>query len=72
AAEDESGIAWCRRLFADAAPYATCGVYVNFLTEDEADRVTNAYGGNLRRLAQVKARYDPGNLFRVNHNVRPA
>ncbi|GIK84987.1 MAG: FAD-linked oxidase [Betaproteobacteria bacterium] len=72
AAEDEAGIAWCRRLFADAAPYATGGVYVNFLTEDEADRVTNAYGGNLRRLAQVKARYDPGNLFRVNHNVRPA
>ncbi len=72
AAEDGAGVAWCRRLFDAAAPYATGGVYVNFLTEDESDRVTQAYGGNFRRMAQVKARYDPGNLFRLNQNVRPA
>jgi FAD/FMN-containing dehydrogenase len=71
ASEDAAGIAWCRRLFEAAAPYATGEVYVNFLTEDEADRVPNAFGPNLERLAQVKAAYDPQNLFHVNHNVRP-
>ena len=72
AAEDDAGIAWCRRLFDDAAPFATGGVYVNFLTEDESDRVSKAYGGNYRRMAQIKAHYDPNNLFRLNHNVKPA
>jgi FAD/FMN-containing dehydrogenase len=72
AAEDNAGIAWCRRLFDDAAPFATGGVYVNFLTEDESDRVSKAYGGNYRRMTQIKARYDPSNLFRLNHNVKPA
>jgi len=72
AAEDKSCVAWSRRLFDEAAPYATGGVYVNFLTEDESDRVTKAYGGNFRRLAQIKAKYDPNNLFRLNQNVKPA
>lgn len=71
AAEDESCVAWCRRLFAAAAPYATGGVYVNFLTEDESDRVAKAYGGNFQRMAQVKATYDPTNLFHLNQNVKP-
>jgi FAD/FMN-containing dehydrogenase len=72
AAEDGHGVAWCRRLFNEAAPHATGGVYVNFLTDDESDRLTNAYGGNLHRMAQIKARYDPNNLFRLNQNVKPA
>jgi len=71
AAEDKSCVAWCRRLFDEAAPHATGGVYVNFLTEDEGDRVAKAYGGNFRRMAQVKAKYDAGNLFRLNQNVKP-
>ncbi len=71
AAEDASCVEWCRRLFAEAAPYATGGVYVNFLTEDEGDRVASAYGGNFDRLARIKAKYDPGNLFRLNQNVKP-
>jgi FAD/FMN-containing dehydrogenase len=72
AAEDSSGVAWCRRLFDAAAPHATGGVYVNFLTEDESDRVSKAYGGNFRRMAKIKAKYDPDNLFRLNQNVKPA
>ena len=59
-------------LFDEAAPFATGGVYVNFLTEDESDRVSKAYGGNYRRMVQIKAKYDPNNLFRLNHNVKPA
>jgi FAD/FMN-containing dehydrogenase len=71
AAEDSSCVAWCRRLFDEAAPHATGGVYVNFLTDDEGDRVTKAYGGNFRRMSQIKAKYDAGNLFRLNQNVKP-
>lgn len=70
-AEDASCVAWCRHLFADAAPYATGGVYVNFMTEDEGNRVSQAYGDNFKRLAQIKAKYDPDNLFHLNQNVKP-
>ena len=46
---------------------------MNFLGGDQgADRIRAAYGGNYERLTQVKAGYDPGNLFRLNHNIAPA
>ncbi|TIP76576.1 MAG: FAD-linked oxidase, partial [Mesorhizobium sp.] len=45
--------------------------YVNFMPEDEVDRVEAAYGGNYRRLLEIKQRYDPLNLFRMNQNLRP-
>ncbi len=70
-AKDASCIAWTRELFDAAAPFATGGVYVNFLTADETERVRAAYGSNYDRLAETKARYDPTNLFRVNQNIRP-
>jgi len=71
-ADDKRGIAWARDFFRAAAPFATGGVYVNFLTADEGDRVRAAYGPNYERLAQVKRKYDPGNLFRMNQNIEPA
>ena len=46
-------------------------VYVNFMPEDESDQVETAYGANYRRLAEIKRRYDPNNLFRMNQNIRP-
>ena len=70
--EDESCISWARRFFADLAPYATGGVYVNFMTQDEQARIGDAYGGNYARLAELKRKYDPGNVFRVNQNIAPA
>jgi FAD/FMN-containing dehydrogenase len=70
--DKEGSVRWTRELFAAAAPYATGGVYVNFMPEDEAERVSGAYGANYGRLAALKAKYDPGNLFRMNQNVRPA
>jgi len=69
---DEKGIRWARDLFQAAAPYSTGGVYVNFLTQDEHERVRAAYGSNYERLAEVKRRYDPENVFCMNHNIRPA
>ncbi|OHE81300.1 MAG: FAD-linked oxidase [Verrucomicrobia bacterium RIFCSPLOWO2_12_FULL_64_8] len=71
AAEDKKCIDWARGFFRDATPFATGGVYVNFLTDDESDRIKAAYGSGYERLAAVKQKYDPQNLFRVNQNIRP-
>lgn len=70
--DDQRCIGWARDFFRASAPFASGGVYVNFLTEDEGDRVTSAYGPNNDRLARVKSAYDPENLFRVNQNIKPA
>jgi len=73
ASEDKACIAWARALYDATAPFATGGVYVNFMPEDEAQRVkAGAYGPNYERLSKLKARYDPTNLFRLNQNVPPA
>lgn len=71
-ADDKRCIGWARDFFNASAPFASGGVYVNFLTADEGDRVRSAYGPNYDRLAQVKRKYDPDNLFRVNQNIEPA
>jgi len=72
AGDDDRCIAWTRDLFQASAPYATGGVYVNFMTEEETDRVQSAYGDSFARLAQLKAKYDPTNFFRLNQNIQPA
>ena len=73
AAQDKACIGWARALFDAAAPYATGSVYVNFMPDDEADRVREGvYGPNYARLARAKAKYDSGNLFRMNQNIAPA
>ena len=53
-------------------PYSAGGSYVNMMMEEGDDRVRTTYGANYERLAQVKAEYDPGNLFHVNKNIKPA
>ena len=72
AADDPTCIAWSRELFQTAAPFATGGVYINFMTADEQERVKAAYGPNYDRLARAKKTYDPNNLFSMNQNIRPA
>ena len=72
AAEDDGDIGWSRAFFRDAAPFATGGVYVNFMTDEETDRVRAAYGPNYDRLVAVKKKYDPDNLFRMNQNISPS
>jgi FAD/FMN-containing dehydrogenase len=70
-AEDRACIDWARSLFRTMAPHAAGGVYVNFLTEDESERIRDAYGPNYERLASLKERLDPDNLFRANMNIKP-
>jgi FAD/FMN-containing dehydrogenase len=70
--EDEKCVSWARAFFNAMAPYASGGVYVNFMSEDEAGRVGAVYGPNFERLSQIKKRYDPDNFFRVNQNIKPA
>ena len=72
AADDARCIDWARDFFNAAAPYASGGVYVNFMPQDESERSADAYGVNYQRLAQIKRQYDPDNLFRANQNIRPA
>jgi FAD/FMN-containing dehydrogenase len=64
--------AWARKQFDAARPYLEEGVYVNYLEEDEGTaRLQSAYGVNYARLTAIKAKYDPGNLFRLNQNIKP-
>ncbi|MEW9804524.1 FAD-binding oxidoreductase [Mesorhizobium sp. ZMM04-5] len=72
ASDDRSFIAWARQLFDAMKPHAAGTAYVNFMPDDEGGRVETAYGGNYGRLAAIKKRYDPGNLLRLNQNVKPA
>jgi FAD/FMN-containing dehydrogenase len=70
--DDERVRSWARQLYRDAAPYATGKGYVNFLTEDESERIETSYGANYSRLQAIKRRFDPENLFRMNLNIEPA
>ena len=67
-----ANIAWVREIWTAVQPFVPGGVYVNELGEDEgADRVAQAYGANYERLARIKAKYDPHNLFCLNANITP-
>jgi hypothetical protein len=65
-------VGWAREFFDRSAPFATGGVYVNFMPQDELERVVEAYGSNYERLVELKNKYDPENFFRLNQNIRPS
>ena len=65
-------IGWARGYWDAVHPHSAPGAYVNFMMEEGASRVQATYGENYDRLRQVKAQFDPGNLFRVNQNIEPA
>ena len=71
ASEDSLHISWIRSLFKKLRPTMKPGVYVNFMSGDEQDRVAEAYQQRWARLVSVKTHYDPGNFFRLNQNVQP-
>jgi len=73
AGEDAANIAWARDAWSDMKSFSTGGTYINFLTEDEGrERIEAALGTGLERLATVKAKWDPQNVFRMNRNIKPA
>ena len=74
ARDDALNIAWTRAFWNDMKRFSPGGVYLNFpgLGEEQDELVRAAYGDNYARLAEIKAKYDPNNLFHINQNIRPA
>jgi FAD/FMN-containing dehydrogenase len=73
AGDDAANVAWARDAWNDMKAFSTGGTYINFLTEDEgAERTEAALRRGLGRLAEVKTKWDPQNVFRTNRNIRPA
>ncbi|HWN43443.1 MAG TPA: FAD-binding oxidoreductase [Thermoanaerobaculia bacterium] len=70
--DDSANIEWAREAWSDMKSFSTGGTYINFLTEEEGpERTQAALGKGLQRLAEVKARWDPQNVFRTNRNISP-
>ena len=71
-ADTEANIAWTRETFAAMKPYFGTGRWLNYLGDDQAeDAIRAAYGPNYDRLVEVKRKYDPDNVFHLNHNIVP-
>jgi FAD/FMN-containing dehydrogenase len=64
-------IQWARDYWQDVHPYSAGAAYVNFMMDEGEDRIKATYGANYERLAAIKAKYDPENLFRINQNIKP-
>jgi len=62
---------WAKAYWQELHPTSAGGAYINFMMDEGDDRVRAAYRGNYDRLAQVKERYDPDNVFHINQNIRP-
>jgi FAD/FMN-containing dehydrogenase len=71
-ADNAKNIQWVKRYHAAIEPHSAAGGYINFMAEDDQSRIRDNYKGNYDRLATIKKRYDPGNLFRMNQNIKPA
>jgi FAD/FMN-containing dehydrogenase len=71
-ANNERIIEWAKDYWQAVHPYSAGGAYVNFMMDEGQERVQATYRDNYERLAAVKSKYDPANLFRVNQNVRPS
>ena len=69
--DNERCIAWCRETFASLKPFLGATRYVNYLANDEGDAAAAVYGPNYSRLRELKAKYDPDNVFHANVNIRP-
>jgi len=69
--DDAANLAWTRDLFNQLRPAMVPGVYVNFMSGDEGDRVPEAYRNRWERLRAIKAKYDPRNFFCLNQNIPP-
>ena len=73
-ADSERNIRWTKEFYAAMEPHLADAIYANYtyLSDESKQRHHEVYGRHAERLAQLKATYDPTNLFRLNHNVQPA
>lgn len=69
--DEQRHLEWAEAFHTAMSPYSAGGSYINFLGEAGPEQVAASYGTNLDRLRSIKRRYDPANLFRVNHNIQP-
>ncbi len=70
-ANNDKTIAWAKDYWNDLHPYSAGGAYINFMMDEGEDRIKATYGENYKKLVEIKTKYDPQNLFRVNQNIRP-
>ena len=70
-ADTEANIAWAKDTFAALSEHFSGGRWLNYLGDDQDDAIRSAYGPNYDRLVEVKRRYDPDNVFHLNHNIVP-
>jgi FAD/FMN-containing dehydrogenase len=71
-ADNAKNTAWVKGYYAALKPHALAGGYVNFMAGDDQEKVRDNYKGNYDRLASIKKKYDPDNLFHMNQNIKPA
>ena len=64
-------IDWARDYWDAQHPYSAGGAYINFMMDEGEDRIKATYGDNYKKLTEIKTKYDPTNLFRVNQNIKP-
>jgi FAD/FMN-containing dehydrogenase len=70
-AQNDANIKWVRDYYEATAPHSEEGGYINFMADDDQGRIKANYKGNYDRLVEAKRKYDPGNLFSVNQNIKP-
>ncbi|HEX9301627.1 MAG TPA: BBE domain-containing protein, partial [Casimicrobiaceae bacterium] len=71
-ADNERNVRWVKDYYAAVRPHSESGGYVNFMAGDDQERIRDNYKGNYERLVAIKEKYDPGNLFHLNQNIRPS
>jgi FAD/FMN-containing dehydrogenase len=64
-------VKWAKDYWSDNHPYSAGGAYINFMMDEGEESIKATYGDNYKMLTEIKAKYDPGNLFRVNQNIKP-
>ena len=69
--EAEASVQWAKGYWHALRAYSPRGAYVNFMADEGEDRVRESYQDNHNRLVEIKRRYDPTNLFRLNQNIKP-
>jgi hypothetical protein len=71
-ADNPRNIKWVKGYYEALRPHSSAGAYVNFMSEDDGQRVRDNYKGHYERLASIKRRYDPDNIFHINQNIKPS